>query len=76
MGCCFVKDVTDLMDRCQMGDVLSEEEVQIISCCLELTEGEVGEDGEGEEVDEGTEFHHYTQLMVGYSFFTFDNIRK
>ena len=76
MGCCFEKDVTDLMDCCQMGDVLSEEEVQIISYYLDLTGGEVGEDGEGEDMDEGKEFHQYTQLMVGYSFLTFDNITK
>ena len=46
--CCFELDVTDLMDRCQMGDTLSEEEVQIISYYLDLTAGEeeVGEEGE------------------------------
>ena len=75
VGCCFEKYVIDLMDHCQMGDVLSEE-VQIISYYLDLAAGEVGEDCEGEEVNEGTEFCQHTQLMVGYSFFTFDNIRK
>ena len=73
MGCCFEKDVTDLMDRCQMGNVLSEEEVQIISYYLDLTAGEVGEDGDR---DEGKEFHQHTQLMAGYNFLTFGNIRK
>ena len=63
------------MDHCQMGDVLSEE-VQIISDYLDLTAGEVGEDGEGEDINEATEFYQHTQLMVGYSFLTFDNIRK
>ena len=32
-GHCFEIDVTDMMDRCQLGDVLMEEEVQIISHC-------------------------------------------
>ena len=44
-GCCFEKDIIDIMDHCQMGDVLSSE-VQIISYYLDLTAGEVGEDGE------------------------------
>ena len=58
-----------------MGYVLSEE-VQIISYYLDLIAGEVGEDGDGEDVDEGKEFCQHTQLMVGYTFFTFGNIRK
>ena len=32
--------MTDLMDRCQMGDTLSDEEVQIISYYLDLAAGE------------------------------------
>ena len=58
------------------GDVQSEEEVQIISYYFDLTAGEVGEDGEGDNVNEGKEFHQHTHLVVGYSFLTFGNIRK
>ena len=49
VGCSFEVDVTDLMDRCQMSDTLSKEEVQIISYYLDLAAGEeeVGEEGEG-----------------------------
>ena len=68
MGHCFEIDVTDIMDHCQMGDVLTEE-VQIISYYLDLTEGD-GEDLEhGEEGGEdSTEFTQYTQLMVNEFF--------
>ena len=59
-----------------MGNVLSSEEVRIISYYLDLAAGEVGEDGNGYDIDEGKEFHQHTQLMVGYSFLTFGNIRK
>ena len=61
-GCCFELDVTDLMDHCQMEDTLSEE-VQIISCYLDLTAGE-GEEEVGEDGEDDTEFNQHTQLMV------------
>ena len=48
MGRCFEIDVTDMMHYCQMGDVLREEEVQIISYYLDLAAGE-GEDSEHRE---------------------------
>ena len=60
-GCCFELDVTDLMDRCEMGDTLSEEEVQIISYYLDLT---AGEEEVGEEAEDNQEFNQHTQLMV------------
>ena len=52
-----------------MGDVLMEEEIQIISYYLELTAGE-GEDSEhGEKGGEGSnEFTQHTQLMVNEFF--------
>ena len=56
-GCCFELDVTDLMDRCQMGNTLSEEEVQIISYYLHLT---AGEEEVGEEGEDNWEFNQHT----------------
>ena len=69
MGHCFEIDVTDMRDCCQMGDVLMEEEVQIVSYYLDLAAGE-GEDSEhGEEGGEdSTEFTQHTQLMVNEFF--------
>ena len=58
-GCCFELNVTDLMVCCQMGDTLSEEEVQIISYYLDLTAGE-GEEEVGEDGEDDTEFNQHT----------------
>ena len=67
-GCSFGLDVTDLMDRCQMGETLSEEEVQIISYYLDLTAGEEELGGESEK---NWEFAQHTQLMVNFVSFKF-----
>ena len=67
-GCSFGLDVTDLMDRCQMGDTLSEEEVQIISYYLDLT---AGEEELGGELEENRKFAQHTQLMVNFVSFKF-----
>ena len=56
------------MDRCQMGDTLSDEEVQIISYYLDLTAGEEELGGESEE---NQEFAQHTQLMVNFVSFKF-----
>ena len=65
-GHCFQIDVTDMMDRCQMGDALRDEEMQIISCYLDLAagEGEGDNDEHGKEGEESSVFTQKTQLMV------------
>ena len=59
-----------MMDRCQMGDALMDEEMQIISYYLDLTagEGEGDNDEHGEEGEESSVFTQKSQIMVNEIF--------
>ena len=63
-GCTFVKDVTDMMDRFTMGDVMSSEEIQIIEYQLDLTVGAGGLDESGSSDDKPNEFTQHTHPLV------------
>ena len=67
-GCTFVKDMTDMMDRFTLGDIMSTEQIQIIIYQLDLTAGAGGLDDSPSSDEEGHEFTQCTQPMVSSIF--------
>ena len=59
-----MKDVTDLMDRFTMGEVMSSEKIKIIKYQLDLTAGPGGLDESGSSDDETNEFTKHTHSLV------------
>ena len=59
-----MKDVTDMMDRFTIGDVMSSEEIQIIKYQLDLTAGAGCLDESGSGDDEANEFTQCTCPLV------------
>ena len=67
-GCTFVKDVTDMMDRFTLGNIVSPEEIQIIIYQLDLTAGAGGLDDSASGDEEGNEFTQHTRPIVSCIF--------
>ena len=63
-GCTFLKDVTDLMDRFTMGDVMSSEEFKIIKYHLDITAGAEGLDDDSSGEEDIEEFDQHTRPLV------------
>ena len=63
-----MKDVIDMMDQFTLGDIMSPEEIKIITYQLDLAAGVGGLDDSASGDEEGNEFTQRTQPIVSCIF--------